>query len=104
VPRHNQRAAGFQDERHAWYDEFSEQSVEPFELALNAAALRRIDDRELPQVDDVPCRNDIGPSEEHHHVAVGMGAGLTNDLHRVVVYVERPIAGGERVVRQHLGR
>src|SRR4030095_14290270 len=76
VAGHHQRAAGLQHERYTWDDELSEQTVERFELTLNATALPWIDDRELPQVDNVASCDDIRLSEKHHHVAVGMGASL----------------------------
>ena len=51
-----------------------------------------------------PVDDDVGLAEQHHDVAVGMRAGLPDDLHRIVIDIERAESRGERLGRPHLRR
>ena len=56
----------------------------------------------LPQIDDVAGDDDIGLAEQHHDVAVGTRAGLPDDLHGIVIDIDRPESRRECLGRPHL--
>src|SRR5207237_5055416 len=98
VGGYNPRAARLQHGRHRRNGEI-EQTIERLELALDAAALRWIDDGEAAQIDDVAGGDDVRAAEVHDDVAVGNRAELTDHLHRLVVDVEGPVPRGDRLGR-----
>ena len=103
MPGHQERAPRLEDERHGRHGEL-QQAVERGQLALDAATACRIDDREVPQIDHVACRDDVGTAEMHDAVAVRMCAGLSQHLHGIVIDVHRPVQCGVRFGRPHAHR
>ena len=53
--------------------------------AVHAAAARRVDERVDRRREDVAGGDDVRPPEEDDAVAVGVGGGLMDDLHRFAV-------------------
>ena len=71
-------------------------------VALNAAAAGQIDDRKPCRVEHFTSHDDIGTTEEHHRVAIGVRRRLREDLDAFAVEVHDLPALEERLRRHRL--